>query len=100
MTMDVSHAKLPTTTHAEASQPAQAGTRVGRVRYTIIAMLFAATVINYADRATLSIAAPTLGKDLGLDALKMGIVFSAFGWAYVLAQLPGGWLLDRFGSKR
>jgi MFS transporter, ACS family, glucarate transporter len=92
--MDVSHAKLQTTADA------QAGTRVGRVRYTIIAMLFIATVVNYADRATLSIAAPTLGKDLGLDALKMGIVFSAFGWAYVLAQLPGGWLLDRFGSKR
>ena len=29
----------------------------------------------------------------------MGYVFSAFGWSYVLGQLPGGWLLDRFGSK-
>jgi ACS family glucarate transporter-like MFS transporter len=62
-------------------------------------MLFFASVINYADRAVMSIAGPVLSKDLGLDALQMGLVFSAFGWAYVLAQLPGGWLLDRFGSK-
>lgn len=30
----------------------------------------------------------------------MGYVFSAFSWAYVIGQIPGGWLLDRFGSKR
>jgi ACS family glucarate transporter-like MFS transporter len=70
------------------------------VRYGIIAMLFIATVINYADRATLSIAGPALAKDFALDSLQMGFVFSAFGWAYVIAQLPGGWLLDTFGSKR
>ncbi|WP_229217755.1 MFS transporter [Massilia forsythiae] len=62
-------------------------------------MLFAITTINYADRATISIAAPEIRKDLGLDAVQMGFVFSAFAWSYVLAQLPGGWLLDRFGSK-
>src|SRR5690348_18160700 len=48
---------------------------------------------------TLSIAGPALAKDLGLDAVTMGYVFSAFGWSYVIGQLPGGWLLDRFGSK-
>src|ERR1700757_4410499 len=62
-------------------------------------MLFLASVINYADRATLSIAGTALARDLALHPLQMGYVFSAFGWAYVLAQLPGGWLLDRFGSK-
>ena len=71
-----------------------------RVRFGIVAMLFLVTAINYADRATLSIAGPALSKDLGLDAVTMGYVFSAFGWSYVLGQLPGGWLLDRFGSKR
>lgn len=30
----------------------------------------------------------------------MGYIFSAFGWAYLLMQIPGGWLLDRYGSKR
>ncbi|MCJ2075172.1 MFS transporter [Methylobacterium sp. E-016] len=70
-----------------------------RVRLLIVTMLFIATTINYADRATLSIAGPSLAKDLGLDAVAMGYVFSAFAWSYVLAQLPGGWLLDRYGAK-
>ena len=70
-----------------------------RTRWMILAMLFVITTINYADRATISIAAPGIKKDLGLDAVQMGFVFSAFAWSYVLAQLPGGWLLDRFGSK-
>ena len=71
-----------------------------RVRYWIVALLFLATTINYADRATLSIAGASLSADLKLDAVAMGYVFSAFGWAYVIGQLPGGWLLDRFGSSR
>ena len=70
-----------------------------RVRYGIVAMLFLVTAINYADRATISIADTSLSKDLGLDAVSMGFIFSAFGWSYVIGQLPGGWLLDRFGSK-
>jgi ACS family glucarate transporter-like MFS transporter len=70
------------------------------VRYLVVWLLFVATTINYADRATLSIAGPALADDLGLDPVAMGYAFSAFGWAYVLGQIPGGWLLDRFGSKR
>src|SRR6188472_4149202 len=74
--------------------------KTGYVRYGIVAMLFFVTAINYADRATLSIAGPALSKELGIDAVTMGYLFSAFGWSYVIGQLPGGWLLDRFGSKR
>ncbi|WP_426171699.1 MFS transporter [Pseudoduganella sp. R-32] len=70
-----------------------------RTRWTILAMLFAITTINYADRATISIAGPEIKKELGLSAVQMGFIFSAFAWSYVVAQLPGGWLLDRFGSK-
>ena len=70
-----------------------------RVRWLILAILFAVTTINYADRATIAIAGPELKKLLGLSPVQMGYVFSAFAWSYVLAQLPGGWLLDRFGSK-
>jgi len=73
--------------------------KTGYVRYGIVAMLFFVTTINYADRATLSIAGPALSKQLGLDPVTMGYVFSAFGWSYVIGQLPGGWLLDRYGSK-
>jgi ACS family glucarate transporter-like MFS transporter len=76
-----------------------ARTKVGHLRYSIVAMLFAVTIVNYADRATIAIAGPVLSKDLGLSPVQMGFVFSAFGWSYVICQIPGGWLLDRFGSK-
>jgi ACS family glucarate transporter-like MFS transporter len=70
-----------------------------QVRWVVLAMLFAITTVNYADRATLAIAGPVVSKDLGLSAVQMGFMFSAFGWSYLIAQLPGGWLLDRYGSK-
>jgi D-galactonate transporter len=38
--------------------------------------------------------------EFGLDAIRLGYIFSAFSWAYVLSQLPAGWLLDRFGARR
>jgi len=80
-----------------AAMDAQA--RRTRIRWTIVVMLFVVTAINYADRAVLAIAGPVLSKDLGITPAQMGFIFSAFGWSYVLGQLPGGWLLDRFGSK-
>ncbi|WP_438481301.1 MFS transporter [Oleiharenicola lentus] len=70
------------------------------VRYWILAILFVLTTVNYADRATLSIVGTDLSKQLGLDSVGMGYAFSAFAWAYVLGQIPGGWLLDHFGSRR
>lgn len=70
-----------------------------RVRFTILIFLFLATVFNYVDRATLSVAAPFMSKELGFDAVTMGWAFSAFGWAYVAMQIPGGWLLDKFGAR-
>jgi ACS family glucarate transporter-like MFS transporter len=76
-----------------------AGAKATGIRWSILAILFIVTTINYADRATISIAGPELKKLLGLSPVQMGFVFSAFAWSYVLAQLPGGWLLDRFGSK-
>jgi len=70
------------------------------VRWIVVAVLFFITVINYADRATISLAGPSIAKELGMDSIAMGYIFSAFGWSYVICQLPGGYLLDRFGSKK
>ncbi|WP_158817775.1 MFS transporter [Methylocapsa sp. S129] len=69
------------------------------VRFGILALLAVGTMINYLDRTVLGIAAPSLTKDLGIDATAMGVVFSAFSWTYAIAQIPGGVFLDRFGSK-
>jgi len=69
-------------------------------RFFIVFMLFFASSVNYADRASLSMAKSGLSTDLGLNSVWMGYLFSAWAWSYVAAQLPAGWLLDRFGSKR
>ena len=71
-----------------------------RVRYLIVSILFAVSGFSYGDRVALSIAGAAMAKDIQMDPLKMGYLFSGFSWAYVLGQLPSGGLLDRFGSKR
>lgn len=71
-----------------------------KTRYYILAMIFLVTALNYGDRATLSMAASPMSQELGLDAITMGYIFSAFSWAYVIGQIPGGWLLDKFGARK
>ncbi len=50
-------------------------------RYLILLIIFIVTAVNYADRATLSIAGTEVAKELQLSAVSMGYIFSAFGWA-------------------
>lgn len=73
--------------------------RIGRVRYGILAILLLVSTINYADRATLSMAGTAMQQELGFSAIQLGYLFSAFAWAYAIAQVPSGWLLDKYGSK-
>jgi MFS transporter, ACS family, glucarate transporter len=74
--------------------------RTSHVRYLILLVLFVITAISYADRATLSMTGPAIAKQLGMSPVAMGYALSSFAFAYVLAQVPGGILLDRYGSKR
>ncbi len=69
------------------------------IRYITLFFLFAATVFNYSDRATLSVVAPFMSKEFNFSPEMMGVAFSVFGISYVIMQIPGGWLLDRFGSR-
>ncbi|ACT60181.1 MFS transporter [Hirschia baltica] len=70
-----------------------------RVRFLIIALIFIITTINYADRASFAIAGDAASSDLGLNSVQLGFILSAFAWAYVAAQIPGGALLDKFGTR-
>ena len=70
------------------------------MRYLIVLMLFAASAFSYGDRVVLSIAGLAMAKDLHLDPLRLGYLFSGFSWAYVVGQLPAGGMLDSLGSKR
>ena len=57
-------------------------------------------MITYMDRSNISVAAPAITREFGLSKTEVGLVFSAFAWAYAAGQVPGGWLADVFGPKR
>nr|MDQ6119475.1 hypothetical protein [Klebsiella pneumoniae subsp. pneumoniae] len=67
-------------------------------RYLILLMIFVVTAVNYGDRATLSIAGTEVAKELGLSAVSMGFFRLRLGLS--ADADPGGWLLDKFGSKK
>ncbi|ANC80592.1 MFS transporter [Pseudomonas putida] len=69
-------------------------------RWTILSMLFLAMVINYVDRAALSIAMPFITQDYHLTPAEKGLIFSSFFFGYALFCFVGGYLADRFGPKR
>jgi MFS transporter, ACS family, glucarate transporter len=71
-----------------------------RVRWRILTLLFAISVITYIDRVNISVTARQMMPALGLTELQMGHIFSAFVLGYALFQLPGGWLGDRWGARR
>lgn len=73
--------------------------RAGRYRWLIIALLFAATTVNYIDRTMLGLLAPVLGDELGWSENDYGNIVTAFQAAYALGFLLMGWLIDRFGPK-
>ena len=73
--------------------------RAGRYRWLIIALLFAATTVNYVDRTMLGLLAPVLGNELGWSENDYGNIVTAFQAAYALGFLLMGWLIDRFGPK-
>ena len=76
-----------------------AALRPSRSRFAILALVTGATTLNYLDRAVMSVAAKPLTEELGISAAVMGLIFSAFSWTYAAAQIPGGLLLDRLGTR-
>jgi MFS family permease len=73
--------------------------RPTRVRYWVIVFAVTLAVVTYIDRVSISQAAPSISSDLGLRPEGMGLVLSAFGWAYAMFEIPGGYLGDRMGPR-
>src|SRR5213075_3270378 len=68
-------------------------------RWTIVWLLFVASLINYFDRQTLAYAMPLLAKEFNLSAVQQGLVVSAFFWTYTYLQIPIGLCADRFNLR-
>src|ERR1700745_3646336 len=68
-------------------------------RWSIVGLLFAASLINYLDRTAISFALPLISKDFQLTAQGKGLLLSSFFWSYALMQIPVGWAADRFNLR-
>ncbi|MDO9712074.1 MFS transporter [Paracraurococcus lichenis] len=74
--------------------------RIVRTQRIALALLVLSGVVNYIDRATLAVANPLIREELGLSVGDMGLLLSAFLWAYAFSQLPVGALVDRLGPRK
>lgn len=83
---------------------ASAGKRAPRarswVRFQVFTILWLLVLLNYIDRATLSVALPFITEEFHIDPVMQGVILGSFFWTYLLFQIPGGWLLDRFGPRK
>ncbi|VWB43944.1 MFS transporter [Burkholderia lata] len=66
----------------------------------VLVMLCVMYFITYLDRVNVSTAAAGFGREFGLNKTEIGLVFSAFAYPYLVFQIIGGWVSDRFGARR
>ena len=69
-------------------------------RWVIFATMFFLLAVNLMDRITLSIGMPYIKEEFNLSPTTQGLILSSFFWSYALLQVPGGWLLDRYGPRK
>jgi MFS family permease len=85
---------------AGVNPPPNAETAISnRRRWGIVGLLFAASLINYLDRATISVALPLISVSLHLSPTTKGLLLSAFFCSYALMQVPVGWCVDRYNLR-
>lgn len=78
----------------------QASKRLKRLQILALSFLLIAGIINFLDRASLSIANSTISQELGFSATEMGLLLSVFSFGYALCQLPIGMVMEKFGIKK
>lgn len=79
--------------------PIEPGTLPSRIRFGVVGVAFLASVLLYLDRFCMNFAQRYVKEDLGLTDDQLGYCMSGFFLTYALAQVPSGWLTDRFGSR-
>jgi len=70
------------------------------IRYKVVGLLFLSTIINYADRVNISVAAADIMRETGWDKAQFGVALSAFLLGYALFQFPGGLIADRWSPRK
>lgn len=92
---------------AQLSSPAPSASSVmpprpqsSRTRLKVFLLLWVLVLINFIDRASLSIALPLISEEFRLSPEATGWILSSFFWTYAVAQIPGGWLIDRVGPRK
>ena len=68
-------------------------------RWTVVGLLFTASLINYFDRATISFALPLISAEMHLGPEAKGVLLSAFFWSYTFMQIPMGIIADRVNLR-
>jgi MFS transporter, ACS family, glucarate transporter len=74
--------------------------RPTRVRYWVIVFAVTLAIVTYIDRVSIGFAATDISRDLHLDSRQMGWALFAFGIAYALFEMPGGYLGDWMGPRK
>jgi ACS family D-galactonate transporter-like MFS transporter len=84
-----------------ASMPSLAKKKLtSNTRIKVFSFLWIIILLNYIDRSTLSIAMPYISEELHITPEVKGWILGTFFWTYLIFQIPGGWLLDRFGPRK
>src|SRR5438132_14318085 len=66
----------------------------------VLGLLCLMYLITYVDRVNIATAADSIRRELRLTNTQLGVLQSAFGYPYLLCQIFGGWIGDRFGPRR
>src|SRR5262245_34933637 len=82
------------------AREALADMRRARFSQLVLLLLCVMYLITYLDRVNVSTAAAGFGVDFHLNKTQIGLVFSGFAYPYLLFQIIGGWISDRYGARR
>ncbi|TCP23736.1 sugar phosphate permease [Scopulibacillus darangshiensis] len=76
------------------------GSTLKNNKHFILGLLFTGWLLDYLDRMVMSVAVVAIAKDFSLEPGAVGAVLSSFFAGYAIMQIPGGWLSDKFGSRK
>ena len=70
-----------------------------KIRWVLLFMIFLMCMIAYFDRINMAVCGPMIMVEYGLTKVQLGMAMSAFFFAYVLMQIPGGFLSEKYGVR-